>query len=478
MQNSQQFFINGQWTDPVEPKTLAVVNPATEQAICDISLGSKADVDKAVVAAKHALPHWAKTTVENRIAILQQAMKVYLEKGEALAQTISAEMGAPIALARQAQVGSAFLHLKVATKLLEKFCFEQDNGNYRVHKEPIGVCGLITPWNWPANQIMCKLAPALATGCTVILKPSEMAPLNAILIAKVFEEAGLPNGVFNLLNGDGQGVGIAMSQHPDIDMISFTGSTRAGIAVAESAAASVKRVTQELGGKSANIILPDANLEKAVAKGVYECMSNSGQTCLAPTRMLVPDELHEQAVRIAKRTAEKLIVGDPNDENTFMGPLAHAAQYSKVTNIIRNAIEQGSELVCGGPDRPKGLDKGYYVKPTIFCNVSNEMMIAREEIFGPVLCIMPYKDEAEAIAIANESPYGLAGYVQSDNEEHALNIARHLETGYVLINGAILDFNAPLAGHKQSGNGAEWGEAGFDDYLSLKSVVGIATGKK
>jgi aldehyde dehydrogenase (NAD+) len=413
--------------------------------------------------------------VADRVAILERAMAAYLKRSEELAQTMSAEMGAPIVMARQAQVGSAFLHLKVATKLLPDFSFEENHGAFRLHKEPIGVCGLITPWNWPANQIMCKLAPALATGCTVVLKPSEMAPLNAILIVKAFEEAGVPAGVINLVNGDGPGVGSAMSQHPDISMISFTGSTRAGIAVAESSAASVKRVTQELGGKSANIILDDADFAKAVSKGVIECMNNSGQTCLAPTRMLVPAELHDQAVAIAKATAEKIRLGDPKDETSYIGPLAHGAQYTKVTGLITAAIEQGSELVCGGTERPEGLEKGYYVKPTIFANVSNDMLIAQEEVFGPVLCIMPYSTEAEAIAIANDSPYGLAGYVQSENEERALAVARQMETGYVLCNGASLNFNAPLAGHKQSGNGAEWGEAGFDDYLVTKSIVGLAS---
>lgn len=470
--NSEKFFIDGQWCDATDRPRLAVVNPATEQAIANISLGDASDVDRAVTAARKAFPAWRDAPVEQRASVVAKAMEIYMGRLQEIGATISQEMGAPLKFAIERQAGSALLHMKIAVKLLKEFKFSEDHGRYTLLKQPIGVCGLITPWNWPANQIMCKLAPALATGCTVVLKPSEMAPLNAVLITEVFAEAGLPAGVLNLVNGDGPGVGSALSKHPGIDMISFTGSTRAGIAVAESAAATVKRVTQELGGKSANIILDDADFKKAVAQGVFGCMGNSGQTCLAPTRMLVPADRHDEAVEIAIATAAKIRTGLPNDESSVIGPLAHKAQYDKVVSLINQAIEQGSKVAVGGPGKPEGIEKGYFVAPTIFSGVNNDDMIAREEVFGPVLCIIPYQNEDEAIAIANDTPYGLAGYVQSGDPEHAKRVASQIEAGYILANGAELDFHAPLAGHKQSGNGAEWGEAGFDDYLLVKSVVG------
>lgn len=473
LERSECFYIDGQWAAPDADRQHAIVNPATEQRIATVRLGNAADVDRAVRAARRALPAWSTASPAERGAIIVRAMNIYLQRGEELAQTLSAEMGAPITLARQAQVASAYLHMKIAAKLLPDFAFETIHKGYRLRREAVGVCGMITPWNWPANQIMCKLAPALATGCTVVLKPSEMAPLNAMIIADIFHAAGLPAGVLNLINGDGPGVGTAISTHPGIDMVSFTGSTRAGIAVAQTAAASVKRVTQELGGKSANIILEDADLEKAVTYGVLECMNNSGQTCLAPTRMLVPQALHERAVEIAIAAAQSIRVGHPAKEDTVMGPLAHKPQYDKVRSLIDAGIEEGSTLVCGGSDRPENLPQGYYVKPTIFAGVNNSSLVAREEIFGPVLCILPYRDEDEAIAIANDTPYGLAGYVQSGDPERAMAIGRRMETGYILVNGASINFNAPLAGHKQSGNGVEWGEAGFEEYLVTKSVVGV-----
>jgi aldehyde dehydrogenase (NAD+) len=375
-------------------------------------------------------------------------------------------------LAKGAQAPAGVGHLKQALEVLKTYTFMQNRGAIRIIREPIGVCGFITPWNWPINQITCKVAPALAAGCTMVLKPSEIAPLNAILVAEVLHDAGVPRGVFNLVNGDGPTVGAAIAAHPGVDMVSFTGSTRAGIQVAKAAADSVKRVAQELGGKSANIILDDVDLKAAVESGVQRCFTNSGQSCSAPTRMLVPRARHAEAVAIAKAAAERVIVGDPNQKGS-LGPIANRAQFEKVQRLIETGIREGADLVTGGPGRPQGLEKGYYVRPTVFANVRNDMTIAREEIFGPVLSILPYEDENDAVQIANDTVYGLSGYVSSGDTQRALRVAARLRTGNVHVNGAPVDYSAPFGGYKQSGNGREWGEFGFEEFLEVKAVMGV-----
>jgi len=395
-----------------------------------------------------------------------------------MAETISLEMGAPISLSRAAQAPAGLAHFLEIVKVLGHFKFEETRGSTSMRKEAIGVCGLITPWNWPMNQIACKVAPALAAGCTMVLKPSEIAPLSAYLFARILEEAGVPNGVFNLVNGDGPTVGSAMASHPDVAMVSFTGSTRAGVAVAIAAAPTVKRVTQELGGKSANIILDDAILETAVKEGLQGCFRNAGQSCNAPTRMLVPRAKMAEAAAIAKRAAEATRVGDPFITDTSIGPLATKAQFEKVQRLISKGMEEGAELITGGPGRPDNIHKGYFVKPTVFANVRNDMTIAREEIFGPVLTIIPYEDENDAVRIANDTPYGLSGYITSGDIERARRVANRIRSGNVHINGARLDFGGCFGGYKQSGNGREWGEAGLDEFLELKAVFGYtASGK-
>jgi aldehyde dehydrogenase (NAD+) len=381
-------------------------------------------------------------------------------------------MGAPLKFAKRAQAGSGLEHLTTALAVLKQFEFEEMIGSTQLRREPVGVCGLITPWNWPMNQISCKVAPALAAGCTMVLKPSEIAPLSAHVFAEILEQAGVPKGVFNLVDGDGPTVGEAISRHPDIDMVSFTGSTRAGVLVAKAAADTVKRVSQELGGKSANIILEDADLKTAVTSGVLSMMSNSGQSCNAPSRMLVPHKLYEEAVHIAKSVAQKPVVGDPKAEGVTMGPVANKTQFDKIQRLIEQGIAEGATLVTGGPGRPEGLSKGYFVRPTIFANANNSMTIAREEIFGPVLVMIPYEDEAEAVRIANDTVYGLSGYVYSGNIDHARRIARRLRTGMVHINGASTDSKAPFGGYKQSGNGREWGLEGLKEFLEVKAVMG------
>jgi aldehyde dehydrogenase (NAD+) len=383
-------------------------------------------------------------------------------------------MGAPFWLSKAAQAATGLAHLNEAIRILETYAFEEQEGATLIRREPIGVCGFITPWNWPVNQIMCKAAPALAAGCTMVLKPTEVAPLNAILLAEIFHDAGVPAGVFNLVNGDGPGVGAAIASHPDVDMVSFTGSTRAGILVAKAAANTVKRVTQELGGKSANIILDDVDLGAAIGGGVMGCMMNSGQSCNAPTRMLVPEALHDQVAQIAKAVADGVKVGPPFAEGTRIGPVVSQAQWEKIQRLIQKGIDEGATLVTGGCGRPEGLNRGYYVRPTVFANVRNDMTIAREEIFGPVLSILPYRDEEEAIRIANDTPYGLAGYVSSGNLDRARRVATRLRAGQVNINGAPPDLTAPLGGFKQSGNGREWGVLGFEEFLEVKAVLGWA----
>src|SRR5271165_3319835 len=474
MIDCRNFYIDGKWVAPVQVKDLTAVNPATEEPIATISLGSAADVDKAVAAAKQAFESFSETTVEQRLAYLRRIIEVYQAKSSQMADAISMEMGAPLFLARKAQAPAGLGHLLEAAKVLESFKFEELKGTTLMRKEPIGVCGLITPWNWPMNQIACKVAPAMAAGCTMVLKPSELAPLSAYLFAQILDEAGLPPGVFNLVNGDGPTVGAAIASHPDVAMVSFTGSTRAGVAVASAAAPSVKRVTQELGGKSANIILDDADLESAVTEGAQACFRNTGQSCNAPTRMLVPRSVMAEAIAAAKQAAEATKVGDPFAEGTSIGPLASKAQFEKVQHLINQGVEEGARLVTGGPGRPEGISKGFFAKPTVFAPVRNDMTIAREEIFGPVLCIIAYEDEDDAVRIANDTPYGLSGYVTSGDIERARCVARKVRAGNVHINGARLDFGGCFGGYKQSGNGREWGEAGLEEFLELKAVFGYA----
>jgi len=474
MRDCRQFYIDGKWVSPSEPKDFTVTNPATEAPIATISLGGKIDVDHAVAAAKKAFATFSETTPEQRLALLRRTLEVYQAKSEEMAETISLEMGAPISLARKAQAPAGLGHLAEAARVLEQFQFEELRGSTLMRKEPIGVCGLITPWNWPMNQIACKVAPALAAGCTMVLKPSELAPLSAHLFAQILDEAGVPPGVFNLVNGDGPTVGAAIASHPDVDMVSFTGSTRAGVAVANAAAPTVKRVTQELGGKSANIVLDDADLVKAVKDGVQTSFRNTGQSCNAPTRMLVPKSRIADAAAIAKGEADSTKVGDPHESDTALGPVVSKAQFEKVQRLIGKGIEEGATLVAGGPGRPQGFAKGYFVRPTIFTDVRNDMTIAREEIFGPVLCIIPYENEDDAVRIANDSPYGLAGFVTSGDLEHARRVAKRIRAGNIHINGARIDFKACFGGYKQSGNGREWGESGLEEFLELKAVFGYA----
>jgi aldehyde dehydrogenase (NAD+) len=474
MQNCRQFYIDGKWADPIQVHDFTVVNPATEEPIAAISLGTAADVDRAVAAAKRAFESYSETSLDARRELLGRIIKVYQSKMMEMADTISREMGAPCSLARKAQAPAGLAHLLEIVKVLEHFEFEKLRGSTLMRKEPIGVCGLITPWNWPMNQIVCKVAPALAAGCTMVLKPSEIAPLSAYLFAQILHEAEVPPGVFNLVNGDGPTVGTAIASHPDVAMVSFTGSTRAGVAVAAAAAPSVKRVTQELGGKSANVILDDADFESAVAHGAQECFRNTGQSCNAPTRMIVPRSRMAEAAQTAKLAAEATKVGDPFAESVSVGPLASRSQFEKVQRLIKQGIEEGARLVTGGTGRPDGLTKGYFVKPTVFADVGNDMTIAREEIFGPVLCILPYKDgdEDEAVRIANDTPYGLSGFVTSGDRERAVRVAKRIRSGNVHINGARVDFGGCFGGYKQSGNGREWGEAGLGEFLELKAIFG------
>jgi aldehyde dehydrogenase (NAD+) len=478
MRECRQFYIDGEWVDPTKANDFTVINPANEEPIATISLGDAVDVDKAVGAAKKAFASYSESTPDQRLALLQQIIEVYKSKIDEMAETISQEIGAPITLSRAAQAPVGLSHFSEIVKVLSRFKFEELKGSTLMRKEPIGVCGLITPWNWPLNQIACKVAPALAAGCTMVLKPSEIAPLSAYLFTQILHEAGLPPGVFNMVNGDGPGVGSAISSHPDVDMVSFTGSARAGVAVALAAAPSVKRVTQELGGKSANIILDDADLENAVREGVQACFRNTGQSCNAPTRMLVPRSKITEAAAAAKQAAEATKVGDPFTPGTSIGPLASKAQFEKVQLLIKKGVEEGAKLIAGGPGRPEGISKGYYVRPTVFMDVHNDMIIAREEIFGPVLCIIPYEDERDAVRIANDTLSGLSGYVTSGDMERARRVAKQIRSGNVHINGARLDFGGCFGGFKQSGNGREWGEAGLEEFLELKAVFGYAIQEK
>jgi aldehyde dehydrogenase (NAD+) len=472
MLDKLQFYIDGQWVDPVEPRTLDVVNPATEEVCGRISLGSAADVDNAVAAAARAFETFSQTTREERIALLEAVLEEFKRRYEDVATAIMDEMGAPLGLARGPQAGSGPQHIKAAIRALRHYEFEERIGTTNIVREPIGVCGLITPWNWPMNQIAVKVAPALAAGCTMVLKPSEIAPFDAMVFAEILDAAGVPAGVFNLVNGDGPGVGTALSQHPDVAMVSFTGSTRAGVLVAQNAAPTVKRVAQELGGKSPNIICDDEAFDKAVASGAGEMFDNTGQSCNAPSRMLVPRHRMDEAAAIAAQVAGKVTVGNPRAEDTTMGPVVSDVQWQKIQDLIQAGIDEGATLVAGGTGRPEGLDKGYYVKPTVFADVSNDMTIAREEIFGPVLAILPYDDIDEAVRIANDTPYGLSACVSCADLDAARRIASRLRAGMVHVNGASLDSAAPFGGYKQSGNGREWGHHGIDEFLELKSVYG------
>ena len=475
MRDLTYFYIDGEWTLPRGRATLDVINPATERPCAVISLGTAEDVDAAVKAARAAFDGFAATSREDRMALIEKIIASYKARYADLAAAITEEMGAPTRLATTAQAGSGIAQFQTMLHILKDFRFEEKHDGYDILKEPAGVCGLITPWNWPVNQICCKVAPALAAGCTMVLKPSEIAPISAHILAEIFDAAGVPKGVFNLIDGTGPEVGAALSSHPDVDMMSFTGSTRAGIEVARNAAPTVKRVAQELGGKSANIILDDADLEKAVAYGVTAVMQNTGQSCNAPTRMFVPAAKLDQAMAIARKTADAVRVGDPADPETAMGPLVSEAQWNKVQSLIEKGVAEGAELITGGPGKPEGLETGYYVKPTVFGRVSNDMTIAREEIFGPVLSILPYKDENEAVELANDTPYGLSGYVYSASPDHARKIARRLRTGNVHINGAGMNFNAPFGGYKQSGNGREWGVYGLEEFLQIKAIMNPGT---
>ncbi|HEX4588019.1 MAG TPA: aldehyde dehydrogenase family protein [Mycobacterium sp.] len=472
MREYLKFYIDGQWVDPVEPKSLDVDNPTTEQVSGRIALGADADVDKAVKAARKAFPTWSQTSREERIDVLQAILAEYQKRAGDLAEAVNEEMGAPPSLAAGPQVAMGLGHLATAIDVLKNFEFEEQHGTTLVVKEPIGVCGLITPWNWPINQIACKVFPALATGCTMILKPSEVAPYSGQVFTEIIDAAGVPAGVYNLVFGDGPGVGVALSSHPDIDMVSFTGSTRAGIDVARNAAATVKRVTQELGGKSPNIVLDDDAFTQSVAAGAMVMTVNSGQSCNAPSRMLVPNTRKDEAVAVAKATMEQVKIGDP-DEKSAIGPVASKAQFDRVQRLIQKGIDEGATVAVGGLGRPDGLDTGYYVKPTVFADVTNDMTIAREEIFGPVLCILGYDDLDQAVEIANDTDYGLAGYVSAADLEAARVLARRIRAGSVAINHAF-DLNSPFGGYKRSGNGREWSQFGFDEYLEIKSALGYA----
>ncbi len=472
----RQFYIGGQWVKPASAALLDVINPATEEPFTQIAAGNATDVDRAVAAARKAFPAFAATSRAERIALLGRILEQFNQRKEDLAQAMSQEMGVPITAARNTHFPSGPAHLTETMRVLEHFAFEEKRGTTLVAKEPIGVCGLITPWNFPINQVICKVAPALAAGCTMVLKPSEVSPLSALIIAEILAAAGVPAGVFNLVNGDGAGVGQAIAGHADIDMVSFTGSTRAGVAVAKRAADTVKRVTQELGGKSANILLPDVDLERAVTLGVARCFNNSGQSCVSPTRMLVPQHRLEETAAIARKAADAAKVGPPADEATVLGPVAHRAQFEKVQRLIEAGVAEGAKLAGGGPGRPPGLERGFFVRPTVFVGVRPEMSIAREEIFGPVLAILGYRDEEDAVRIANDTPYGLAAYVQSGSLERARSVARRLRAGNIQLNYPPVDRGAPFGGYKQSGNGREWGEFGVSEFLEIKGIVGYGEG--
>ena len=471
--DNRQFFIDGAWVDPAEPKEFKVINPATEEVAGVISMGSAKDIDLAVNAARRAFDSYSRTPQAERLAMMERILAAYKAHYDEIAQAISVEMGAPVTLSKGSQTAIGVGHISAMIDVLKTFKFEELRGTVRLVQEPVGVCALITPWNWPMNQVAAKVIPALAAGCTMVLKPSEYSPFSAIIWARVMQEAGVPKGVFNLVNGDGASVGAALSSHKEIDMVSFTGSTRAGTEVAKSAAASVKRVHQELGGKSPNVLLDDADFEKAVKRSVMHVFQNSGQSCNAPTRMLVPASKLAEVEAIAKRVAETVITGDPMSEKTNLGPVVSKLQFERVEGYIAKGIAEGAKVIIGGVGRPDGLEKGYFVKPTIFSNVNNQMTIAREEIFGPVLCILPYDNEEQAVEIANDTPYGLAAYVWSQDNLRARRIGGRIRAGQVTLNGASGTMNTPFGGFKMSGNGREYGEFGLRDFLEVKAVIGV-----
>ncbi|MFT4067297.1 aldehyde dehydrogenase family protein [Paraburkholderia sp.] len=472
MRHLQHFYIDGEWVEPSGTARLPVIDPCTEQSLGDVALGDASDAGRAVAAAKRAFASFSRTSVEERVALLEKILAEYLRRYDEMADVITREIGAPTTLAREWQAALGKRHLEETLRTVRRFQWQRMKGTTLVNHEPVGVAALITPWNWPVNQIVCKVAPAIAAGCTMVLKPSEISPMNAVLFAEIIDAAGVPKGVFNLVNGDGPTVGAVLAAHPDVDMVSFTGSTRAGVEIAKLAAPTVKRVHQELGGKSANILLDDADFETAVAAGVRSCFGNSGQSCNAPTRMLVPASRHDEAVAIAVRVARTLRVGAADDPATTMGPVVSGVQFERVQRLIGVGIEEGASLAVGGLGRPAGLARGYYVKPTVFANVDPSMTIAREEIFGPVLAIMPYRDEEDAIAIANGTPFGLAAYVQSGDQARARRVALRMRAGSVYVNYPAWDAGSPFGGYKQSGNGREYGEWGLEAFLEVKGVVG------
>jgi aldehyde dehydrogenase (NAD+) len=471
MMNASRFYINGEWVNPLGSSTLDVIDPATEQPIAQIAMGTAADAERAIAAARAAFDSYSRTSKAERLELLQTILAILKRRQNEIGDVISKEIGAPLYFARSQQAGIGIVHFAETIRALEDFDFSYMQGSTRIVHEPAGVVGMITPWNWPINQIACKVAPALATGCTMVLKPSEIAPLNAVLFAEVLHEAGVPKGVFNLVQGDGPTVGAILSAHPDVDMVSFTGSTKAGIAVAQAAAPTVKRIHQELGGKSPDIVLRSADLQDAVGSGIRRCFDNSGQSCNAPTRMLIPNERMSNAIEIAAKAAEEVVVGPPSASSTQIGPVVSKVQFDRIQMYIARGIEEGAQLIAGGPGRPAHLNAGYYVRPTVFANVTNDMSIAQEEIFGPVLCILGYETVDEAVAIANDTPYGLASYIQGDLDE-ARAIAGSLRTGTVRLNKAAWDGSAPFGGYKQSGNGREYGRFGLLEFTEVKGIVG------
>jgi aldehyde dehydrogenase (NAD+) len=474
MLDKRKFYIDGAWVEPHASNDCEVINPATQQGCAVISLGDQQDTDAAVAAAKAAFDSWSQTPKQQRLELLEKLLVEYKNRAADMAQAISMEMGAPIDLATVAQAGSGAYHIQGFIDALKGMEFESsisaENSSEQLIKEPIGVCGLITPWNWPMNQVTLKVIPALAVGCTVVLKPSEIAPLSSVVFAEIVDAVGFPKGVFNMLNGDGVGVGTQLTSHPDVDMLSFTGSTRAGALITKAAADSVKRVTLELGGKGANIIFADAD-EKAVKRGVIHCFGNTGQSCNAPTRMLVERSIYDSAVEIAKQAASAVKVGDPAQSGRHIGPVISQLQYDKIQGLIQVGIDEGAQLIAGGLGRPEGLEQGYYVQPTIFANVNNDMRIAREEVFGPVLTMIPFDTEEEAIAIANDTDYGLTNYLQTQDRDKAKRVARRLRSGMVRINGVDAKQASPFGGYKQSGNGREGGIWGLEDFLEIKHVT-------
>ncbi|MDM3870109.1 aldehyde dehydrogenase family protein [Porticoccus sp. W117] len=473
MENLRKFYIDGQWVEPLESTSREVENPATGQSFATTAMGSAADVERAITAARAAFDSFSQTSREERLAMLERLLAGYMERYDEIAAAITQEMGAPISFSKAAQADTGRGHIQAAIDALKNYQFEESTSSARVVKEPIGVCGFICPWNWPMNQIVCKVAPAIAAGCTMVVKPSEETPLSAMLFTEVVHQAGIPAGVYNVINGPGSVVGEVLSTHPEVDLVSLTGSTRVGALVSKAAADSIKRVALELGGKSPNLILDDADMEKAVKWGVFNCFENTGQSCNAPTRMLVPQSRYEEALDVAVRTAAKVQVGDPTQEGRHLGPMASKKQYDTTQRYIQIGIDEGARLLWGGLGKPEGLEQGYYAKPTIFADVRNDMTIAQEEIFGPVLCIIPYGDEEEGIAIANDSIYGLAGYVQGSDVERCRRVARRIKAGMIHLNGAYQDYDAPFGGYKQSGNCREWGAYAFEDFLEIKAINGF-----